>query len=135
MNNRDACLPRHLTSELKDAIASARVVNLIGPRQAGKTTLVRDLFGHGYFVTPNDSAVLAAVDADPDGQLTSLIENLDDEPLIIDEAQRSKRLALAIKKMVDGNRRNGQFVLTGFSNVFTTMEVADSLAGRMRTLK
>ena len=135
MNDRDAYLPRHLTSELEDAIASARVVNLIGPRQAGKTTLVRDLLGYGYFVTLDDTAVLAAVDADPEGQLTSLMESLDGEPLIIDEAQRSKKLALAIKKKVDGTRRKGQFVLTGSSNVFTTMEVADSLAGRMRTLK
>lgn len=86
-------------------------------------------------MTLDDSAVLAGVDADPEGLLSSLMENLDDESLIIDEAQRSKRLALSIKKMVDGNRRKGQFVLTGSSNVFTTMEVADSLAGRMRTLK
>ena len=109
--------------------------NLIGPRQVGKTTLVRDLFGHGRFVTLDDSAVLAAINADPEGQLTSLVEDLEGAPLIIDEAQRSKKLALAIKRMVDTNRRKGQFVLTGSSNVFTTTDVADSLAGRMRTLK
>ena len=127
-------LPRHLVTELNDALASARVVNLIGPRQAGKTTLVRDLFGHGHFVTLDDSAVMAAMDADPEGQLYSLVENLGNAPLIIDEAQRSKKLGLAVKRMVDTNRRKGQFVLTGSSNVFTTADVADSLAGRMRTL-
>ena len=111
------------------------MVNLIGPKQAGKATLVRDLFGYGHFVTLDDSAVLAAVESDPECQLTSPMEDLDGEPLIIDEAQRSKGLALAIKKMVDGTRRKGQSVLTGSSNVFTTMEVADSLAGRMHTLK
>ena len=58
-----------------------------------------------------------------------------DAPIIIDEAQRSPKLALAIKKIVDRNRRKGQFVFTGSSNVFTTAEVADSLAGRMQTLK
>lgn len=135
MNYADAYLPRHLIPELEDAIASARVVNLIGPRQVGKTTLVRDLFGHGRFVTLDDAAILAAIDADPEGQLTSLMDDLDKAPLIIDEAQRSKKLALAIKRIVDTSRRKGQFVLTGSSNVFTTMEVADSLAGRMRTLK
>ncbi len=128
-------LPRHLVTELNDALASARVVNLIGPRQAGKTTLVRELFGHGHFVTLDDSAVMAAMDADPEGQLSSLVENLGNAPLIIDEAQRSKKLGLAVKRMVDTNRRKGQFVLTGSSNVFTTADVADSLAGRMRTLK
>ena len=135
MTDAEDYLPRHLVAELEDAIATARVVNLIGPRQVGKTTLVRDLFGNGRFITLDDAAVLAAIEADPEGQLTSLIENLDAAPLIIDEAQRSKKLALAIKRVVDANRRKGQFVLTGSSNVFTTTDVADSLAGRMRTLK
>ncbi|MTH79592.1 ATP-binding protein [Paracoccus aestuariivivens] len=135
MNSTEEYLPRHLIPELEDALATARVVNLVGPRQVGKTTLVRDLFGHGNFVTLDDAAVLAALDADPEGQLVSLTAGLKDAPLIIDEAQRSKKLALAIKKIVDANRRKGQFVLTGSSNVFTTTDVADSLAGRMRTLK
>ena len=135
MTDAEDYLPRHLVAELEDAIATARVVNLIGPRQVGKTTLVRDLFGNGRFITLDDAAVLAAIEADPEGQLASLIENLEAAPLIIDEAQRSKKLALAIKRVVDANRRKGQFVLTGSSNVFTTTDVADSLAGRMRTLK
>lgn len=128
-------LPRHLTPELRDALATARVVNLVGPRQVGKTTLVRDLFDQGRFVTLDDTAILAAMEADPEGQLTSLAEEQRDAPVIIDEAQRSPKLALAIKRIVDRNRRKGQFVLTGSSNVFTTAEVADSLAGRMQTLK
>lgn len=135
MSEIDDYLPRHLTPELQDALATARVVNLVGPRQVGKTTLVRDLFEEGRFVTLDDAAVLAAMEADPEGQLTSLSEEQPDAPVIIDEAQRSPKLALAIKKIVDSNRRKGQFVLTGSSNVFTTAEVADSLAGRMQTLK
>lgn len=135
MNEISEYLPRHLTPELQDALATARVVNLVGPRQVGKTTLVRDLFEQGRFVTLDDASVLAAMEADPEGQLTSLSEEQPDAPVIIDEAQRSPKLALAIKKIVDRNRRKGQFLLTGSSNVFTTAEVADSLAGRMQTLK
>ena len=135
MTETEAYLPRHLVVELEEAIASARVVNLIGPRQVGKTTLVRDLFGHGRFITLDDVAVLSAMEADPEGQLASLMQDLGRAPLIIDEAQRSKKLALAIKRVVDTDRRRGQFVLTGSSNIFTTTDVADSLAGRMRTLK
>lgn len=135
MSEIDEYLPRHLTSELREALASARVINLVGPRQVGKTTLVRDLFEGGRFLTLDDAAVLAALDADPEGQLMSLAKDQNTSPIIIDEAQRSRKLALAIKKIVDTNRRKGQFVLTGSSNVFTTAEVADSLAGRMRTLK
>ncbi len=135
MTQTDTYLPRHLETELEGATASARVVNLVGPRQVGKTTLVRDLFGNGRFITLDDAAILSAIDADPIGQLASLMQHLGQAPLIIDEAQRSKKLALAIKRVVDADRRKGQFVLTGSSNVFTTTEVADSLAGRMRTLK
>lgn len=134
MTQDDEFLPRHLTSELRDALRFARVVNLIGPRQVGKTTLVRDLFDTGRFITLDDEDVLAAIEADPRGQLTSLADDLDNAPIIIDEAQRSRKLALTIKTIVDRNRRKGQFVLTGSSNVFTSVEVADSLAGRMRTL-
>lgn len=130
-----ADLPRHLIAEIQEALATSRIVNLIGPRQVGKTTLVRDLFKGGYFITLDDASTLQAVEADPAAHLANLSANLRDQPLIIDEAQRSKALALAIKQIVDINRRNGQFILTGSSNVFTSAAVADSLAGRMRTLK
>ena len=135
MTDNNTLLARHLIPELKSALSSARIVNLIGPRQAGKTTLVQDLFHDGKFITLDDAPTLAAIDADPIGQLQNLTKDLHNTPLIIDEAQRSRDLSLAIKQIVDRNRRKGQFILTGSSNVFTTAQVADSLAGRMRTLK
>lgn len=128
-------LPRHLSREIDDALRSARVVNVIGPRQVGKTTLVRDLLGRGRFITLDDPGVLAAVQTDPHGQLTALAAEAGETPVIIDEAQRSPDVAVAIKRIVDANRRMGQFLLTGSSNVFTTAHVADSLAGRVRTLQ
>lgn len=131
----DDYIPRHLSQELTDALASSRIVNLVGSRQVGKTTLVRDLFQDGKFITLDDEALLAAIEADPQGQLESLTSDLGSATLIIDEAQRSKSLSLSIKRIVDANRRKGQFVLTGSSNVFTSAEIADSLAGRMRTLQ
>jgi len=139
MTRESRLTPRHLSAELNSALASARIVNIVGPRQAGKTTFVRDLFGleqaGAKFVTLDDADLLAAIENDPAGQLSALMADIGDNPLIIDEAQRSKKMALAIKKIVDENRRKGQFILTGSSNVFTTLEVADSLAGRMRTIK
>ena len=135
MTEKEDILPRHLSAKLDKALGSARIVNIVGPRQAGKTTLVRDLYKNGKFITLDDESVLAAIENDPGGQLESLTAGLDAEPLIIDEVQRSKGLALAIKKTVDGNRRKGQFILAGSSNIFTSIKVADSLAGRMRVLK
>ncbi|MGO6694943.1 ATP-binding protein [Rhizobium johnstonii] len=127
-------LPRHLETELEQALISAKVVNIVGPRQVGKTTLVRDLLKTGNFITLDDENVLAALEADPKGQLDALIAEMPTGPLIIDEAQRSKKLALAIKRTVDENRKMGQFVLTGSSNIFTSSQVADSLAGRVQTM-
>lgn len=128
-------LLRHMTGELEEALTYSRVVNLVGPRQVGKTTLVRDLFDKGEFLTLDDTAILEAVNADAAGLLTSRMATIGDQPLIIDEAQRSKALALAIKRIVDKDRRKGQFLLTGSSNIFTAADVADSLAGRVLTLK
>lgn len=130
----DTLLPRHLRAELLDSLRSTRVVNIVGPRQVGKTTLVRELLDIGRFITLDDENVLAAMEADPFGQIEALVSEANDVPLIIDEAQRSKRLALAIKRIVDERRRMGQFILTGSSNVFTNAHVADSLAGRVQTL-
>ncbi len=127
-------LPRHLSAELKDALTYSRVVNVVGARQVGKTTLVRDILQAGRFISLDDDAVLEAIEADPWGQLQRLASETGASPLIIDEAQRSPRLPLAIKRVVDLHDRKGQFVLTGSSNVFTTRHVADSLAGRVVTL-
>eukprot|EP01035_Chromulina_nebulosa_P005866 gene5866-7950_t len=90
---------RHLRTEIDDALKSARVVNLIGPRQTGKTTLVRDMLNKGYFASLDDESMLAAIEADPQGQLQSMVSLARGGPVIIDEVQRSKRVALTIKQI------------------------------------
>ena len=134
MPNRRPILPRHLSAELQDALTHARVVNVVGARQAGKTTLVRDILRAGRFITLDDDTVLDAIEDDAWGQLQRLTADAKTAPLIIDEAQRARKLPLAIKRIVDTSNRHGQFVLTGSSNMFRTQHVADSLAGRMLTL-
>lgn len=135
MLNDNPILPRHLSAGIQEALTYARVVNIIGPRQAGKTTLVRDILNMGKFITLDDENTLNAIEEDPSGQLESLLGDLTDAPLIIDEAQRSRKLALAIKMIVDADRRKGQFILTGSSNLFASANIMDSLAGRVMTLR
>ena len=127
-------LPRHLAATLQEALKSARVVNVVGARQVGKTTLVRDIYTGGRFITLDDPTTLQALKEDAWGQLQQLLRAPEEGPLVIDEAQRSRELPLAIKRAVDMDPRKGQFLLTGSSNIFTTAHVADSLAGRMATL-
>lgn len=84
MTEKEDILPRHLSAKLDKALGSARIVNIVGPRQAGKTTLVRDLYKNGRFITLDNESVLAAIENDPGGQLESLTAGLDAEPLIIE---------------------------------------------------
>lgn len=111
------------------------MVNLIGPRQVGKTTLVRDLLGFGQYITLDDPAILEAIKFDDLGQLASLIGASNGGPLVIDEVQAYKDIALAIKLIVDRNPRKGQIILTGSSNIFALSGVADTLVGRMQTIR
>ncbi len=123
--------PRHFSNLLEKALQSYRVINIIGPRQVGKTTMVRDLFKKGVYINLDDDEILTAIEADPRGELESLKETAGYEPVIIDEVQRSKKIALPIKRIVDSSNRKGQFILTGSSNLFATKGVQDSLLGRV----
>jgi uncharacterized protein len=121
--------PRHIVSRVSEALADTPVVMIVGPRQAGKTTLVRQLAGleRKYF-TLDDGLTLLSAQEDPAGMIRGL------ESATIDEIQRAPELLLAIKKAVDEDRRPGRFLLTGSANLMALPTVADSLAGRMETL-
>lgn len=124
-----AIYPRHIQPSVLDALADTPVVLLSGPRQAGKTTLVRQLAGsERRYLTLDDELTRLAAKEDPVG----LIRSLDNA--VIDEIQRAPDLLLAIKKAVDEDRRPGRFLLTGSANLMALPSIADSLAGRMETL-
>ncbi|WP_245999339.1 ATP-binding protein [Paracoccus methylarcula] len=106
------------------------MVLIVGPRRAGKTTLVKEMKEAGRdYITLDDQTVLEAARSDPAGFIRGL------DRAIIDEIQRAPELLLAIKKTVDEDYRPGRFLLTGSANVLTLPRVADSLAGRMETLQ
>ena len=101
-------LRRHVTEALTAALRDTPVVLLVGPRQAGKSTLAQTLVPPDRYVTLDDATTLAAAQRDPPGVLTSF-----DELTVIDEAQRAPDLLLAVKVAVDRRRRPGRFMLTG----------------------
>jgi len=110
-------------------MADTPVVLLAGPRQAGKTTLVRQIAATELrYLTLDDELTLLSAREDPVGMIRSL------DRAVIDEIQRAPKLLLAIKKSVDEDRRPGRFLLTGSANLMALPTVADSLAGRMETL-
>lgn len=127
--NTPSLYPRWIEPRIDEALLDTPVVLLAGPRQAGKTTLVRQYAERGlHYLTLDDELTLLSAREDPVG----MIRNLD--RAVIDEIQRAPQLLLAIKKTVDEDRRPGRFLLTGSANLMALPTVADSLAGRMETL-
>lgn len=121
--------PRLIEPRIAEAMKDTPVVLLAGPRQAGKTTLVRQMATSGLrYLTLDDALTLLSAREDPVGFIRSL------DRAVIDEIQRAPQLLLAIKKSVDEDRRPGRFLLTGSANLMALPTVADSLAGRMETL-
>lgn len=122
---------RHLAPALEAALGDTPVALVVGPRQAGKTTLCRlvaDRRGARY-LSLDDAATLAAASADPAGFIAAL-----DGPVFLDEIQRAPALLPAIKLAVDRNRAAGRFLLTGSADVLALPRVSESLAGRMEVL-
>lgn len=120
--------PRHLTSLLDVAMKDTPVVLINGPRQSGKTTLVKKYAPDLPYFTLDDDNILNAAKQDPIGFVNRL------EKGIIDEVQRAPELLRAIKYSIDQNRQPGRFLLTGSANLLALPQIGDSLAGRMEIL-
>jgi len=127
--NSSNLFPRYIEPCIAEAMADTPVVLLAGPRQSGKTTLVKQVTEDGFkYLTMDDELTLLSAREDPAGMIRSL------DRAVIDEIQRAPALLMAIKKSVDEDRRSGRFLLTGSANLMALPTVADSLAGRMETL-
>lgn len=121
--------PRLIAPRLLEALDDSRAVAVVGPRQAGKTTLVRDLIAADYpatYITLDEAATRSAAESDPTGMIAEMTV-----PAIIDEIQRVPDLLLSIKQRLDRDDRPGQFVVTGSANIQTLPTIRDALPGRV----
>jgi predicted AAA+ superfamily ATPase len=127
-----AVIERNVRAPLLAALSDTPVVFLSGARQVGKSTLARDVAESDHqarYLTMDDAVVLGAAFKDPQGFVDGLDGNV-----VLDEVQRVPDLALAIKGVVDRNRRSGQFLLTGSANPMALPRLSDALVGRMEIL-
>ena len=123
-------IKRSLEPQLKQLVDWFPVVTVTGPRQSGKTTLVRNVFPDRTYVNLEDPRLRAAAREDPMGFL-------EDRPkqLIIDEAQNVPELFSALQVIVDESADQAQYVLSGSQNFALLKAVKQSLAGRVGMLR
>lgn len=121
---------RDITDELISTALEYPVVTILGPRQAGKTTLAKQTFsGHRYCNLEHPEIRQLAID-DPNAFFKRFTGKL-----IIDEIQRVPELLSYIQVMVDEKEEKGQFILTGSHQLSLHESISQSLAGRTAILK
>jgi predicted AAA+ superfamily ATPase len=122
----DSYRKRWLEAWLVETAQDEPVVVVTGPRQVGKSTLIRHcLTDDGWrYLSFDDFETLSQAQRDPAPLLA------DPAPLVIDEVQKEPRILPAIKRIVDRDRRSRRFVLSGSSNLLLMNKVGESLAGR-----
>lgn len=124
-------IERLFTPLLQEYLETFPVVAVVGSRQVGKSTLVRQpgVGADRRYVTLDDFGALSVAQSDPKGFLSM------DGPLTVDEVQMAPALLREIKRLVDGDRRPGRFLLTGSADLDRCADISSVLAGRVGVLR
>lgn len=122
-------IKRFLEKDIAQGSIYFPVVAILGPRQSGKTTLAKKMFGNHRYVTLEEPDMRVAAVSDPRSFL-NLHRN--EYGLIIDEFQHVPELLSYIQSIVDNEQKQGYFILTGLQNFLMNQAVSQqSLAGRI----
>lgn len=123
-------IKRRLSSKIKNLSNQYPVVTLTGPRQSGKTTLVRAVFSEWKYVSLEEPDVREFALTDPRGFIDAYPERT-----VMDEVQRAPELFSYIQTHVDDMGKEGVYILTGSFNFGLMEGITQSLAGRVAVLE
>lgn len=123
-------ITRKASEKLQELATYFKVVAIVGPRQSGKTTLVRSIFPDKPYVSLEDPDRRKFALEDARGFLSQYPEGA-----ILDEVQRTPELFSYLQGVVDSNTQAGQFILTGSNNFLLQQSITQSLAGRVGYLQ
>jgi len=123
-------IARSLGKKILSLAKTFPVVSLTGPRQSGKTTLVRALFPRYAYVNFENLNDRAAVEEDPIRFLKAYAQ----KGVVIDEAQKLPELFSYLQVVADESGEMGKFILTGSQNFLLLEKITQSLAGRVAVL-
>ena len=122
----DSLIGRIQVKTLDRYLKKFPIVAVLGARQTGKSTLVRDLLRtKRKYLTLDDTMNILLAEQDAESFLGQ------DVPVTIDEVQKAPGLFPAMKKIVDSKRTPGQFLITGSANITMLPKISETLAGRI----
>lgn len=117
-------IPRKLTSSMLKLLGKYPVLTLTGPRQSGKTTLLKSLFKDWNYLSMETPDIRQQVLENPRGLFAKLGHRM-----VIDEVQRTPDLLSYIQTIVDEDP-DACFILSGSHNLLMLEHISQSLAGR-----
>ena len=120
---------RDAEEKLKNLSEQFKAVAVVGPRQSGKTTLVKHVFSHLNYVNLENRDSQHFAMEDPRGFLVQYAQGA-----VIDEAQRAPELFSYLQQVLDETKTTGRFIITGSNNFLLQQNISQSLAGRIAYL-
>ena len=118
-------IPRHLTSKILALAQKFPVITITGPRQAGKTTLIKNIFPTKTYFSLEDPDIRLIAQEDPRKFLEA-----NPGGLILDEVQRTPEIFSYIQTIVDKANKDGMFILSGSQSFLLSDKISQSLSGR-----
>jgi predicted AAA+ superfamily ATPase len=119
-------IEREIESAIRSLMGKYPIIALTGPRQSGKTTLLKTLFPDFRYVSLENPDNRSFAESDPNGFLSKY-----NNAVIFDEVQRVPSLFSYLQTLVDESGRMGQFILSGSQNFHLMHNITQSLAGRV----